>query len=355
MLVNAGLPAPKFGTATSFDEAREIASAIGYPVLVRPSHVLGGRGMEIVYDEKTLHGYITAPPSFRQSITSVLVDRFLEDVIEIDVDALCDGTEVYIGGIMEHIEEAGIHRGLGLRAAAGHPGRSDIDAVRRATEAIAHGVGVVGLLNVQYALRTTCSTCWRPTHEPVAPSRSSPRPPRSRWPGLRPVMLGASISQLREEGLLARHGDGSNRIRTPHRGQGGGVAVPPLPPHGRLGDRFATRAGDEIHRRGDGHRPRFRQRSPKSQTAAYGSLPTRDGLRLGGQPRQAVAGVSGQAPGRPRVPGFWPPTAPQRCCAATVFPCSIAQTLRGPGEGRPALTALDAINAGEVDMVINTP
>lgn len=110
VLVNAGLPAPRFGTATSFEQARRIASDIGYPVLVRPSYVLGGRGMEIVYDEATLEGYIARATQLSPE-HPVLVDRFLEDAIEIDVDALCDGNEVYIGGIMEHIEEAGIHSG----------------------------------------------------------------------------------------------------------------------------------------------------------------------------------------------------------------------------------------------------
>jgi carbamoyl-phosphate synthase large subunit len=136
VLLDAGLPAPKFGTATSFEQAREIAATIGYPVLVRPSYVLGGRGMEIVYDEQTLHGYITRATQLSPD-HPVLVDRFLEDAIEIDVDALCDGTEVYIGGVMEHIEEAGIHSGDS--ACALPPvtlGRSDIEAVRRATEAI---------------------------------------------------------------------------------------------------------------------------------------------------------------------------------------------------------------------------
>ncbi|MBV9513107.1 MAG: carbamoyl-phosphate synthase large subunit, partial [Mycobacteriaceae bacterium] len=104
VLSDAGLPAPRFGTATSFEHARKIAAEIGYPVLVRPSYVLGGRGMEIVYDEQTLHGYITRATELSPE-HPVLVDRFLEDAIEIDVDALCDGTEVYIGGIMEHIEE----------------------------------------------------------------------------------------------------------------------------------------------------------------------------------------------------------------------------------------------------------
>ena len=98
----AGLPAPRFGTATSFEQARRIASDIGYPVLVRPSYVLGGRGMEIVYDEETLQGYIERATELSPE-HPVLVDRFLEDAIEIDVDALCDGTEVYIGGVMEHI------------------------------------------------------------------------------------------------------------------------------------------------------------------------------------------------------------------------------------------------------------
>ena len=133
MLNRAGLPAPRFGMATSFDQARRIAADIGYPVLVRPSYVLGGRGMEIVYDEETLEGYITRATELSLE-HPVLVDRFLEDAIEIDVDALCDGAEVYIGGVMEHIEEAGIHSGDS--ACALPPvtlGRQDIESVRPAT------------------------------------------------------------------------------------------------------------------------------------------------------------------------------------------------------------------------------
>ena len=106
----AELAAPEYGTATSFAEAREVASSIGYPVLVRPSYVLGGRGMEIVYDEKALEDYIERATELSPD-HPVLVDRFLDSAIEIDVDALCDGNEVYLGGVMEHIEEAGIHSG----------------------------------------------------------------------------------------------------------------------------------------------------------------------------------------------------------------------------------------------------
>src|SRR5699024_11178457 len=103
VLDSAGLIAPKNGTAVSFPEAKAIADSIGYPVLVRPSYVLGGRGMEIVYDEASLERYIANATEITVD-HPVLVDRFLEDAIEIDVDALFDGTDLYVGGIMEHIE-----------------------------------------------------------------------------------------------------------------------------------------------------------------------------------------------------------------------------------------------------------
>ncbi len=111
VLAEAGLPAPKHGTAYSAAEAVEVAREIGYPVLVRPSYVLGGRGMEIVYDDETLAGLRRRAPPIASPEHPVLVDRFLDDAIEIDVDALYDGAEMYLGGIMEHIEEAGIHSG----------------------------------------------------------------------------------------------------------------------------------------------------------------------------------------------------------------------------------------------------
>ncbi len=150
----------------------------------------------------------------------MLVDRFLEDAIEIDVDALCDGTEVYIGGVMEHIEEAGIHSGDS--ACALPPvtlGRSDIEAVRRATEAIAHGVGVVGLLNVQYALKD--DVLYVLEANPRA-SRTVPFVSKATAVPLAKacarIMLGASISQLRSEGMLVRERrrlqPGSERARS---------------------------------------------------------------------------------------------------------------------------------------------
>ncbi|MDN5684349.1 carbamoyl-phosphate synthase large subunit, partial [Corynebacterium glyciniphilum] len=152
VLEKAGLPAPAFGTATTFAEAREVASRIGYPVLVRPSYVLGGRGMEIVYDEPSLEDYIDRATEIT-SDHPVLVDRFLDNAIEIDVDALCDGEEVYLAGVMEHIEEAGIHSGDSACALPPMTlGEGDIENVRRSTAALAHGIGVKGLMNIQFAL-----------------------------------------------------------------------------------------------------------------------------------------------------------------------------------------------------------
>ena len=155
ILDEAGLISPANGTATSLDEAKVIADRIGFPVLVRPSFVLGGRGMEIVYDQKALEGYFDriADQAIVGPKHPLLVDRFLDDAIEIDIDALFDGNQLYVGGVMEHIEEAGIHSG---DSSCTLPpitlSNTQINRVREATEKIAKGIGVVGLLNVQFAL-----------------------------------------------------------------------------------------------------------------------------------------------------------------------------------------------------------
>ncbi len=155
ILDDAGLISPANGTATNLEESVEIAKRIGYPVLVRPSFVLGGRGMEIVYDEKSLEGYFDriAEHALVDATHALLVDHFLDDAIEIDIDALYDGQRLYVGGVMEHIEEAGIHSG---DSSCTLPpitlSDAQIERVAEATEAIAKGLGVKGLINVQFAL-----------------------------------------------------------------------------------------------------------------------------------------------------------------------------------------------------------
>jgi carbamoyl-phosphate synthase large subunit len=155
ILDSAGLRAPANGTALNLKEADEIANQIGYPVLVRPSFVLGGRGMEIVYEPSGLSDYFDriADQGIVGPSHPLLVDRFLDDAIEIDVDALFDGKELYIGGVMEHIEEAGIHSGdSSCTLPPVTLSDSQIQRVREATHQIAIGVGVKGLLNVQFAI-----------------------------------------------------------------------------------------------------------------------------------------------------------------------------------------------------------
>ncbi|WP_250009910.1 carbamoyl-phosphate synthase large subunit [Actinoplanes sp. M2I2] len=277
VLAKAGLRSPDHGTATSFDEAKAIADTIGYPVLVRPSYVLGGRGMEIVYDEPTLRGYIERATEISPD-HPVLVDRFLDDAIEIDVDALCDATgEVYLGGVMEHIEEAGIHSGdsscsLPPITLAG----SHLAEVRRYTEAIARGVGVRGLLNVQYALKD--DTLYVLEANPRA-SRTVPFVSKATAVPLAKaaarIMLGATVAELRAEGMLLADSDGGTtpenapiaikeavlpfkRFRTP---AGKGVDSLLGPEMKSTGEVMGIDAG-------------FGQAFAKSQAAAYGSLPT---------------------------------------------------------------------------------
>ncbi len=354
----AGLPAPRFGTATSFEQARRIASDIGYPVLVRPSYVLGGRGMEIVYDEQTLQGYIERATELSPE-HPVLVDRFLEDAIEIDVDALCDGTEVYIGGVMEHIEEAGIHSGDS--ACALPPvtlGRTDIAAVRKATEAIAHGIGVVGLLNVQYALKD--DVLYVLEANPRA-SRTVPFVSKATAVPLAKacarIMLGATIAELRAEGLLAAEGDGATVA--PNAPIAVKEAVLPFHRFRKAdGSQVDSLLGPEMKSTGEvmGIDSDFGTAFAKSQTAAYGSLPSGGTVFVSvanRDKRSLVFPVKRLADLGFRVLAT---EGTAEMLRRNGIPCEVVRkNFEEPSPDRPAMSAVDAIKAGEVDMVINTP
>ncbi|MFC0435875.1 carbamoyl-phosphate synthase large subunit [Kutzneria buriramensis] len=352
VLTAAGLPAPKYGTATSFPQAKRIADEIGYPVLVRPSYVLGGRGMEIVYDEDTLAGYIARATEVSPE-HPVLVDRFLDDAIEIDVDALCDGEQVYIGGVMEHIEEAGIHSGDSSCALPPITlGRSDLEAVRRSTEAIAHGVGVRGLLNVQYALKDdilyvleanprasrTVPFVSKATAVPLAKAAAR-------------IALGATIAQLREEGVLPATGDGAqmpddspvavkeavlpfHRFRTP---EGKGVD---------------SLLGPEMKSTGEvmGVDFSFGKAFAKSQTASYGSLPTKGRVFVSVANRDKRAMVFPVK--RLADLGFeiLATTGTAEVLRRNGVACTVVRK-HFEGEGN----IVEKILAGEVDMIMNTP
>jgi carbamoyl-phosphate synthase large subunit len=153
LLKKLGLLQPLNGTATSVEDAKEIADEIGYPVVVRPSYVLGGRAMEIVYDEESLRGFVQRAVE-ASSEHPILIDKFLEDAIEIDVDAVSDGKSCVIAGIMEHIEEAGIHSGDSACVTPPYSLSDElIESLKRQTHALAKELQVVGLMNIQYAIK----------------------------------------------------------------------------------------------------------------------------------------------------------------------------------------------------------
>ncbi len=357
VLAAAGLNAPRHGTAMSVGDAETIATEIGYPVLVRPSYVLGGRGMEIVYDAATLRGYVQ-----RATLASpehpVLIDRFLDDAIEIDVDALFDGEELYLGGVMEHIEEAGIHSGDS--ACALPPITLDpenIAAVRAATEAIARGVGVRGLLNVQYAL--AAGVLYVLEANPRA-SRTVPFVSKATGVALAKaatrVMLGATIADLRADGSLAADGDGGTLpMDAP-------IAVKEaVLPFSRFVDRSGagvdTLLGPEMRSTGEvmGLDESFGVAYAKSQSAAYGSLPVK------GRAFVSVASKDKRSMIFPvkRLAdlGFeiWATSGTGEVLRRNGVHATIVRKHsdgRGPG-GEP--TIVERILAGQVDLVINTP
>ncbi|RKT56400.1 carbamoyl-phosphate synthase large subunit [Saccharothrix australiensis] len=352
VLTAAGLPAPKYGTATSFEGAKAIADEIGYPVLVRPSYVLGGRGMEIVYDEESLRGYIQRATEVSPE-HPVLVDRFLDDAIEIDVDALFDGEDVFIGGVMEHIEEAGVHSGDS--ACALPPitlGETDIDNVRRSTRAIAEGIGVRGLLNVQYALKDdvlyvleanprasrTVPFVSKATAVPLAKAAAR-------------IMLGGTIAELRAEGLLPASGDGAKL--PPHAPVAVKEAVLPFhrfrTPEGQGVDSLL---GPEMKSTGEvmGIDVSFGTAFAKSQTASYGSLPT------SGRAFVSVANRDKRAMIFPvkRLADLGFEVLATEGTAEVLrrngIPCTV---VRKHSDGDKNI--VDAILDGTVDIVINTP
>ncbi|MFB6609206.1 carbamoyl-phosphate synthase large subunit [Agromyces sp. NPDC056379] len=354
----AGLLAPKNGTATDLAGAVHVAEGIGYPVLVRPSYVLGGRGMEIVYDSPSLADYFARIEG--QGIVGpthpLLVDRFLDDAIEIDVDALYDGTDLYIGGVMEHIEEAGIHSGdSSCTLPPVTLGRAEVDRVREATRAIAEGIGVRGLLNVQFAIGA--GVLYVLEANPRA-SRTVPFVSKALGIPLAKaasrIMVGATVAELIDEGLLPAS-DGS---RVPFDAP---VAVKEavLP-----FSRFRTREGiivdsvlgPEMRSTGEvmGIDKDFPTAFAKSQLAAYGGMPTSGTVFVSVSDRDKRAIIL-------------PVLRLQQLGYDIAATEGTAEVLRRNGiraqevlkfsekTSADAASVVELIHRGEVDVVVNTP
>ncbi len=353
VLKEQGLTAPAFGMASSHQEALEIAHRIGYPVLVRPSFVLGGRGMEIVYDDAALGGFITRATDITPD-HPVLVDRFLDSAIEIDVDALFDGHELFLGGVMEHIEEAGVHSG---DSACVIPSMTltteQLVEIREATEKIARGVGVSGLINIQFAMAE--NVLYVLEANPRA-SRTVPFVSKATGVPLAKaaarIALGATIVDLRIEGLLPSHGDG----------QANGVSVKEaVLPWNRFrrtdGRGVDAVLGPEMRSTGEvmGIAQTFGESYSKSQIAAFGPLPKSGQVFISLADKDKAAGVE---PARALAQMGFGLIATAGTAKFLADEGVKTATVRKNSEG-PGLfgerTAVDLIASGSVDLVINTP
>lgn len=357
VLADAGLVAPKHGTAVSFEDAQAIAHTIGYPVLVRPSYVLGGRGMQIVYSDAALKAYIEAATEISPD-RPVLVDRFIDDAVEIDVDALYDGTDLFLGGVMEHIEEAGIHSGDSSCALPPITlGDAEITRIREATTAIAEGVGVRGLINIQFALGA--DVLYVIEANPRA-SRTVPFVSKATGTQLAKaaarVMLGESIADLRAAGALPAEGDGGtlpadapiavkeavlpfNRFRT------------------KEGSFVDTVLGPEMKSTGEvmGFDADFGTAFSKSQAAAYGSLPTEGKVFISIANRDKRTMIF---PARVLADYGFEILATQGTAEVLrrngIQATVVRKHFEGKGpNGEP--TVVDMILGGEIDLIVNTP
>jgi carbamoyl-phosphate synthase large subunit len=353
VLAAAGLPAPKYGMARSYDEAKEIAESVGYPVLVRPSYVLGGRGMEIVYSDDMLVDYVQRSTLIGPD-APVLVDRFLEDAVEIDVDALFDGEDLYLAGVMEHIEEAGIHSGDS--ACALPPvtlGRADLERIRTSTLGIASSVGVRGLLNVQYALKDDVLYVLEanPRASRTVPFVSKATAVQVAKAAAR-IMLGSTIAQLREEGMLPATGDGGD---LPYDAP---ISVKEaVLPFGRFrtaaGEGVDTVLGPEMKSTGEvmGIDKVFGTAYAKSQAAAYGELPTK------GRVFVSVANRDKRAVLFPvkRLADLGFEVLATEGTADVLRRNGVEATVVGKHSHGKGDDIVPRILAGEVDLILNTP
>jgi carbamoyl-phosphate synthase large subunit len=353
ILAEQGLRAPQFGMASSQLEATNIAHEIGYPVLVRPSFVLGGRGMEIVYDDAALGGFITRATDITPD-HPVLVDRFLDNAIEIDVDALFDGEELFLGGVMEHIEEAGIHSG---DSACVLPSMTVTDEqreeIRSATEKIARGVDVRGLINIQFAIAE--NVLYVLEANPRA-SRTVPFVSKASGVALAKaaarISVGVSIKQLRLDGILPLTGDGVAR------GVSVKEAVLPWNRFRRTDGRGVDAVlGPEMRSTGEvmGISPTFGESYAKSQIAAFGPLPKSGTVFISLADKDKATGIE-PALGFSEL-GFHilATDGTAQFLRTKGIECT---TVRKHSEGTGQMgekTIVDIINAGEIDLVINTP
>ena len=353
LLKSNDLLAPKFGMANSYEEAAKIAKDISYPVLVRPSYVLGGRGMEIVYDEQSLRGFIDKATAITPN-HPVLIDKFLEDAIEIDVDALFDGNELYLAGVMEHIEEAGVHSG---DSACVLPSislsKEQLSEIRIATEKIAKGIGVCGLLNIQFAISGNPPQLYVLEANPRA-SRTVPFVAKATGIALSKaaalIATNISIGQLRSDGILPKRGDGiANGVSVKE-------AVLPFNRFRRLdGTGVDSVLGPEMKSTGEvmGIAKNFGLAFAKSQTAAFGPLPKAGSVFISLSHRDKEHGWRAARDLHELGFKIYSTAGTNAFLAAKNVPSELVRKNSDPSSKQ--LSSNDVIIKGLVQLVINTP
>jgi len=353
LLSEAGLKAPAFGMAVKSEEAIGIANRIGYPVLVRPSFVLGGRGMEIVYDDHALETFISSSTEVGPD-RPVLIDKFLDLALEIDVDALYDGEDLFLAGVMEHIEEAGVHSGDS--ACVIPPQNIDpsmIDQIEIATRIIAEKVGVRGLINIQFAIHN--KELYVLEANPRA-SRTVPFVSKATGIALAKaaarISVGISIKDLKSSGYLP----------DTNRGIAAGISVKEaVLPWNRFrrrdGEGVDTVLGPEMKSTGEvmGIAADFGSAFAKSQISAFGALPTFGSVflsladkdkELSTEPAKKLAQLGFT---------FFATAGTHHFLADIGIESTLVLKHYQPHDSQVAITALDLIREGKVNLVVNTP
>ena len=347
------LRAPKFGTGFSYQDALKVAKEVGYPVLVRPSFVLGGRGMQIVYDDASLEEFITIAAQINPE-HPVLIDKFLDDAIEIDVDALYDGRELYLAGIMEHVEEAGVHSG---DSACVIPAQSItkelISEIRQATEKLALGIGVLGLINIQYAISD--SKLYVLEANPRA-SRTVPFVSKATGRQVAKaaalIATGVKISELRKSGMLPDSGDGVAK------GISVKEAVLPFNRFRRVdGEGVDTVLGPEMKSTGEvmGIASTFGAAFAKSQIAAFGALPLSGAIFISLSDKdkeEAISAVKGLSE---LDFNLYATLGTHNYLAGHGISTELVAKHSEKDGNQGVVSAVDLINQGKIALVINTP
>jgi carbamoyl-phosphate synthase large subunit len=353
ILKKNNLLAPKYGMANSYKEAAQIATGIGYPVLVRPSYVLGGRGMEIVYDEESLRGFIEAATAVTPN-HPVLIDKFLDDAIEIDVDALYDGSELYLAGVMEHIEEAGIHSGDSACVLPSISLNKDLlIEIREATEKIAKDVGVLGLINIQFAISGSPQKLYVLEANPRA-SRTVPFVAKATGVQLAKaaalISTGISIAELRISNILPKSGDGhANGVSVKE-------AVLPFNRFRRVdGTGIDTVLGPEMKSTGEvmGIASNFGLAFAKSQTAAFGPLPKSGAVFISLSERDKEPGWRAARDLHNLGFKIYSTSGTNAFLSGKGVPSELVR--KNSDNNSDQLSANDVITKGLVQLVINTP